>query len=132
MLARAIPDSIMWKIINEEMVAGMWLIISREFESKTALMQADLRQRLHSLKCEENGNVRTHLEHLRMMREELASVGVTLSNDEYVPVIIRFVPTYYATFLAHLTASADLLRHKIQPDKLILLLAQEYNCLNPL
>src|SRR5437660_4586973 len=70
MLARAIPDSIMWKIINEDTVAEMWKIISQEFESKTALMQADLRQRLHSLKCDENGNVRTHLEHLRMMREE--------------------------------------------------------------
>src|SRR5438445_6157576 len=67
MLARAIPDSMMWKIINEETVAGMWSIISREFESKTVLMQADLRQRLHSLKCEENGDVRAHLDSLRMM-----------------------------------------------------------------
>ena len=81
--------------------------------------------------CDENGNMHMYLEQLQMMREELVSVRIVLLNEEYVPVIIRSVPTYYATFLAHLTMSADLLGHRIQPEKLILLLAQEYDCLNP-
>lgn len=62
------------------------------------------------------------------MKEELV-VRVVLSDDEYISVM-RSTLTHYITFLAHLAMSANLLGYKLYLDKVMLLLTQEYNCLN--
>ncbi|KAF8835111.1 hypothetical protein BDN67DRAFT_875553, partial [Paxillus ammoniavirescens] len=41
-LARALSDSTLWKILHSETVANMWTTITKEYKSKTALVQADL------------------------------------------------------------------------------------------
>ena len=129
-LARALPDSTLWKILHASTVADMWKTTVTEFKSKTVLVQADLRARFQSLKCPEKGDLRAHLDKLRSMREELAAVGVSLSDDEYTSTIIRSLPAHYANYIAHLSASAHLLKQTLKPDDTMRYLTQEYDRLN--
>ena len=129
-LARALPDSTLWKILHTTSVADMWTTIVTEFESKTVLVQADLRARFQSLKCAKKGDLRAHLDKLRSMREELAAVGVSLSDDEYTSTIIHSLPAHYANYIAHLSASAHLLQKTLKPDDTMRYLTQEYDRLN--
>jgi len=64
------------------------------------------------------------------MREELAAVGVSLSDDEYTSTIIRSLPAHYANYIAHLSASAHLLKKTLKPDDTMRYLTQEYDRLN--
>ena len=64
------------------------------------------------------------------MCEELAAVGVSLSDDEYTSTIIRSLPAHYANYIAHLSASAHLLEKTLKPDDTMRYLTQEYDCLN--
>ena len=63
-LARALPDSTLWKILHASIVADMWKTIVMEFESKTVLVQADLHAHFQSLKCPEKGDLQAHLDKL--------------------------------------------------------------------
>ncbi|KAI6108772.1 hypothetical protein EDD16DRAFT_1439687, partial [Pisolithus croceorrhizus] len=38
-LARALPDSTLWKILHDKSVMDMWSTITMEFKSKTVLVQ---------------------------------------------------------------------------------------------
>ncbi|KAI6137306.1 hypothetical protein F5141DRAFT_1209639 [Pisolithus sp. B1] len=64
------------------------------------------------------------------MCKELAAVGVSLSDDEYTSTIICSLPTHYATFIAHLSASAHLLKQTLKPDDVMCYLTQEFDQLN--
>ncbi|KAG6328553.1 hypothetical protein ID866_10536, partial [Astraeus odoratus] len=50
------------------------------------------------------------------MHEELAAVGVSLSDDEYTSTIICSLPINYTNFIAHLSVSAHLLQKTLIPD----------------
>ena len=108
----------------------MWKTIVTEFKSKTVLVQADLRARFQSLKCPEKGDLRAHLDKLRSMHKELAAVGVSLFNDEYTSTIICSLSAHYANYIAHLSASAHLLKQTLKPDDMMCYLTQEYDRLN--
>ena len=56
-LARALPDSLLWKILHDDTVAKMWKTITTEYELKTSLVQADLRAKFQNLSCPENGDL---------------------------------------------------------------------------
>ena len=101
-----------------------------EFKSKTVLIQANLRACFQSLKCPEKGDLQAHLDKLRSMREELAAVGVSLSNDKYTSTIIHSLLAHYANYIAHLSASAHLLKQTLKPDDTMCYLIQEYDQLN--
>jgi len=108
----------------------MWKTIVTEFELKTVLVQADLRVCFQSLKCAEKGDLRAHLDKLRSMCEELTAVGVSLLDDEYTSTIICSLPAHYANYIAHLSASAHLLKKTLKPDDMMCYLTQEYDRLN--
>ena len=90
----------------------------------------DLRARFQSLKCPEKGDLRAPLDKLQLMHEELAAVGVSLSDDEYTSTIIRSLLAHYANYIAHLSASAHLLKQTLKPDDTMRYLTQEYDRLN--
>ena len=51
-----------------------------------------LRKRLQDTRCSENGNIHTHFDNLRTMREELTSLGNTLSDPDFSATILGSLP----------------------------------------
>jgi hypothetical protein len=61
-LTRAIKDVTLQKIITKSAIHKMWTAIKTEFETKSALVQADLCAKFSSICCPEKGDVRAHLD----------------------------------------------------------------------
>ena len=58
------------------------------------------------MRCPKGGNVRTFLTSVRNKREELASVGVTITHRDYQRTVLKGIPEELAKFAAQLLTSA--------------------------
>ena len=92
LLAQRLADSTLRKVFKKDTVAKMWTTISDEFEKKTSLVQSDLRAKFQSLRCPKRGDLRTHLDKMSELWEELCAVGVTISDEEHSSILIEIVP----------------------------------------
>jgi hypothetical protein len=126
-LARVVRDLTLQKIAKRDTVAQMWTVIKDEYESKTELVQADLRTRFYTIHCPEKGDLRAHLDKLQIMHGELATVGVTIGEAEYRSVIMQSLPKAYASYLSALTSAAHMSKVSLTPDTIITYLQNEYD-----
>ena len=83
LLTQKIPDSTLMRIHTKKTVRERWEAIVTEYTEKGAYAQTDLRKEFLKSKCPSRSNVRTFLDDLRVKQEELASVGVKISEDDY-------------------------------------------------
>src|ERR1700735_5250802 len=72
-LASVIPDSLFVEVRRKETAALMWDAVKDQREKKSRMVTVDMRRKLQSEKCNEQGDVRTHLVKLQIMQEDLAS-----------------------------------------------------------
>jgi len=71
----------------------------------------DLCQRLQDLRCEETQNVREHFaEMVRMKEELLAAMGQSISDDDFVTIIVSKMNTPDAPFRVEVNLAVPLLR----------------------
>jgi hypothetical protein len=78
LLAQKLHDSTLTKLLHLDTVAKMWSALTTEFTVKSSHVVAAMRTAFDNLKCAKNGNVRVHLDKLRLKYEELVGVGVTI------------------------------------------------------
>ena len=128
LLTQKIPDSTLMRIHAKKTVRERWEAIVSEYTEKGAYAQTDLRKEFLKSKCPVRSNVRTFLDDLRVKREELASVGVKISEDDYRSTVINSLPFSLANFASSQLAAAQLFSTSktIAPDILISLISEEY------
>jgi len=128
LLTQEIPDSTLMRIHTKKTVHERWEAIVTEYMEKGAYAQTDLRKEFLKSKCPSQSNVRTFLDDLRVKREELASVGVKISKDDYRSTVINSLPVSLANFASSQLAAAQLfsVTKTIAPDTLISLISEEY------
>ena len=122
-----IPDTVLIRIQNLSTAADMWDALRREFEGRTAFVQNDLRHKISLAKCGENENVREHTDRMRYMFEELAGMGVMISDEEYLAMLMRSMPNTYANFLAPIISSAHAGGNPLSPYALMDYAVSEYD-----
>jgi hypothetical protein len=73
------------------------------------------------LRCQNTSEVRTFLGQLHVKREELAAVGITLTNKDYQSAILKSLPKEMSKFVSNLLTGARLFSSgkTIDPDTLI-------------
>lgn len=127
-LSRVIPDSMLRKIYSEtRSVKEMWEMLTKEFEQKTSLIQADLRAKFQNYRCPEKGDIRIHLNRLRQMHQDLENIGVTIEDGQYAAIIMQSLPSSYSDFMANIAAAAQLVNIKITADNIQHQLEQEFD-----
>jgi hypothetical protein len=125
-LTRAIKDVTLQKIVTKSAVHEMWTAIKTEFETKSALVQADLRAKFSSIRCPEKGDVRAHLDDIRTANAQLASVGVKIEDSEYSSTIMKSLPRSYANHLSSLSAAARMMGKTLDPNSIMMYVLEEY------
>ncbi|KZT18556.1 hypothetical protein NEOLEDRAFT_1079870, partial [Neolentinus lepideus HHB14362 ss-1] len=108
LLSQKLPDSAFLKYRNRRTVADRWTAIRDEFTHKGLHMQADIRRRFMASKCPPKGNVREFLEGLLTKKEELASIGVDISDKDLRVTIVACLPEALSRFAAQTLASIEL------------------------
>ena len=83
------------------------------------MLTVDLRRKLQVEKCPEHGDMRAHLNKLQMMREDLASMGASIADEDFTSIILGSIPPSYDTYIAAITATSTLLNQVLTPTNLI-------------
>ena len=118
-LASVIPDSLFIEVRRKETALAMWDAVKGQREKKSRMVTVDMRRKIQSEKCSEQGDVRTHLVKLQTMREDLASMGAAISDEDFTSVILGSIPQSYDTYIAAITATSSLLNQTLSPTNLI-------------
>ena len=98
LLTQHLPDSTMMEIHTKKTVKERWEAVVREYTVKGVYAQTEMRAKFLMLRCPERGNVKEFLRGLRLKKEELAQVGVKISDKEYMSTIISSLLDALANF----------------------------------
>ncbi|KAJ7135464.1 hypothetical protein C8R43DRAFT_894097, partial [Mycena crocata] len=82
-LAQKLEDTTLLQADEKNTVAEMWEWISDEFTTLSSHVVAAMQANFDNCNCGENGNVRAHLDLLKMKHKSLVAVGVSLTDSEY-------------------------------------------------
>jgi hypothetical protein len=97
-LAQKLEDTTLLRADERNTVGEMWEWVSNEFTALSAHVVAAMQADFDNCNCGENGNVRTHLDLLKMKHKSLVAVGVTLSDSQYATRIINSLPRAYQRY----------------------------------
>ena len=130
LLTHRIPDSTLIRIHSKESLSDRWSLIVKEYTQKGAFAQAELHSRFMDSKCPDKGNVCEFLDDLRVEKEKLATYRVTIKDKDYQSTIISSLPIFLSNFASSILANARILATSstVDPDQLISLISEEYNC----
>src|ERR1700678_477358 len=98
LLTQRLPDSTVMEIHSKKSVKERWEAVVKEYTVKGAYAQTDMRAKFLQSRCPERGNARDFLRKLRLKREELAQVGVKISDEDYLSTIISSLPDALSNF----------------------------------
>jgi len=119
LLGMMIPDSVFHKIKSVDTVKAVWDKLKELFEGKSRVWLIDVGRKFQNTRCGEDDDVRVHFEKLADLKERLAALGRTISNEEYVSVLIGSLPTSYNPTINTLTTSCDVNNKDITPTIII-------------
>jgi len=94
LLTHCIPDLTLIWVHGKTSLKDRWDLISKEFSSKGAFAQADLRTQFMESKCPDKGNVHEFLDDLCVKKEELTTYSVVIEEKDYCSTIINSLPPH--------------------------------------
>jgi hypothetical protein len=125
-IASSIPDSLFMKIRAKGTAYEIWTELGKHFERRSRMVSIDLRRRLQETKCPDKGNIIDHFATLRMMREDLASMGESLTENDFYAIIMGSLPSSYDPYLSALNATSSVLGTHLSAEDLMLSITEEY------
>jgi hypothetical protein len=118
-IAAMIPDSLFLKVMGETTAKGMWTKVKQEFEQRSQMLKVDLRRKLQEKKCAEGEDVKTHLDELQWLREDLIAIGADPGDENFVAIVMGSLPASLDPYLAALTATTSLLDKTLTPEVIL-------------
>ena len=124
-IASSIPDSLFMKVRDKGTAYTIWTELGKHFEKRSRMVSIDLCRRLQEIRCAEKGDIVEHLNTLRTMREDLASMGESLTDADFYSIIMGSLPASYDQYLSALNATSSVLGKQLSADDLMLTLTEE-------
>lgn len=125
-IASSIPDSLFMKVRAKGTAHDIWTELGKHFEKRSKMVSIDLRRRLQELRCADKGDITEHLATIRTMRENLASMGETLTDEDFYSIIMGSLPPSYDSYLSALNATSSVLGKQLTADDLMLTITEEF------
>jgi hypothetical protein len=122
-----IYDSLLIRVQKHTKASDVWDAILKEMEGKSEMVKVDLQRQMLEKQCSEEADVKTHLETLQRMQEELAGMGAPLSDSNFTTTILTSLPKSYGLLLSSVTALAKIVKTTLTLDFIIGHVLEEYN-----
>jgi hypothetical protein len=97
----------------------LWEAIRLKPEKKSHMITDDLCCRLQTERCPEHSDICAHLNKLQTMKEDLASIGGSMTDEDFTSIILRSIPPLYDTYITVISATSSLLNQSLSPTNLI-------------
>jgi gag-polypeptide of LTR copia-type len=126
-IASTIPDTLYLRIKGKVTVKDAWDALTKEFETRSHMFTIDLCRRLQDERLDNQGNVHAHFETMRTLREDLASLGKAITDNDFATMLLGSLPKGYDTYLSAITATMSVMGRTLDPDTLIMTITDEYD-----
>ena len=126
-ITSTIPRKIFKRIQNCSTAADMWNTLKKDFEGRTHAFQNKLRDRLAVTKCGDNENVREHVDRIQYMLEELAGMGVMVTDKEYTAMVIKSMPESYRVYFTAISTAVEVSGNSLTPYMVMDFAISEYD-----
>jgi gag-polypeptide of LTR copia-type/Integrase core domain/GAG-pre-integrase domain len=110
-----IPDPVFHQIKTADNVKAVWDKLKALYEGRSKVWLIDVGRKFQNTRCGEDDDVRAHFEKLADLKDRLAALGRTVSDDEYVSVLIGSLPASYDAAINALTTSCDVNDKDVTP-----------------
>jgi len=126
-IAASLPESLFLRVQKEETAKSVWDTLTNLFQNRSRVVAIDLRRKLQETRCTEKGDLRAHFDKLRLLREQLAALGQSISDDDFAAIVISSLPNSYDSNIAAITSSALVSQSDLTPDFIMRILSDEYD-----
>lgn len=126
-IAVVLPDSLFVKLLSKPTAKDYYDTLKAQFEQRSLVVSVELRRKLGEMKLKENGDARTHIEKITLIREELASMGKPVSDEDLFNIIFASLPRSYNGILTSVASSIKLHQKTLTSDDLMGLILDEYD-----
>ena len=127
LIADTIPDSTFYRIKECTCAKDVWETVTKIYEEQSKTIAADLYRRLRNKRCREGENVHTHFKQLFELREQLAELGQTVDDDEYIGLLLMTLPSSYDSTLTTINVCAYITESTLTPDIVIKIVGDAYD-----
>ena len=104
----------------------VWNTIKSLHQNRSRMIIVNLGTKLRNTKLGERDNARAHFAKLQDLREQLASAGHSISNDEYLSILLSTLPAPYKIIMGSMSAAAHSTGNPISPEHIIQMASDEY------
>ena len=104
----------------------VWETVCVKHETRALTIKVDMWCRMYEMKCEDEANVRMHLETLMRTQEQLAGMNTALTDNDLVTVILGSLPKSYRPLINAITMSAAHAKAKLEPNQIVSTLIDKF------
>ena len=87
------------------------------------------RRRIYALKCEDKANIRTHIESMKALHEQLNGMGERIEDQDFVAVVLALLPKTYWPLIDVISLQNKMAPSSITPQVIIEMDLDEFNWL---
>src|SRR3984893_940559 len=95
-------------LIKSMSASDMWVAIRNDAMIKSQLHKVDTRRRLQSRFCNEEGDIKAHLNAMTKLREELEGIGASVLDEDFGTMLLMSLPPSYRSLLHTITHATSL------------------------
>src|SRR6266851_2277545 len=125
-LGNSMPDDAFAQIKDTDSVKNAWDVLKSAYEDRTAALVADHMKAFRDIKCPEGGNIHSHFWQLANLWDQLASLGQTITDQDYLDTLLVSLPRSYEGLISTLSGASHLTKTKITADSFRAFLLDEY------
>src|SRR3984893_12644308 len=103
----------------------MWMAIRNDATKKSQLHKVDTRRRLQTMLCDEDTDIKAHLNAMTKLREELEAIGASVPDEDFGTMLLTSLPPSYRSLLHTITHAASLSGVAINPNDLMRIVLEE-------
>ena len=125
-LGNSMLDEAFNQIKDTKLVKDAWDILRSAYKDHTAALLSDRMKAFQNTKCPEGGNICTHFHQLTVLRDQLTSLGQTITDRDYLNTLLASIPCSFEGSISSLNGTSFLTKTKITADSFRAFLLDEY------
>jgi gag-polypeptide of LTR copia-type len=126
-VASSVPDRVFSQIKAGLTAKEFWDQLGALYEGRSKLILFKLRKRLQNTRCGADDDVRAHFDKLADLKEQLAAMGDTITDEEYGNILLESLPDSYDNTRIAITTAAELSGKTITPTLVIRVVTGQYD-----
>ena len=109
------------------MAKEVWDALVVEMTKKPKMVITSIQCQLRNIKCSEEDDLQEHLDKAQDLYSRLNEMGATISEEEYMDIILASLPPSYEAAMNALTTSLEECDRPLEPDNIIRVLKAQYD-----